>query len=97
MTATEMEVDTTLFEDLVADLDTPYVVKILDDDVNTMDYVVAVFMKHFKLDEETATLRMLEVHQDGFSVLDSGTEEEMLAHHEAMRHYKLRSCVEKAS
>lgn len=95
MTATDIEQIT--FEDLIMGLDTPWVLKILDDSVNTTNYVVAVFMKHFKLDENTATLRMLEVHTDGSSTLDSGTEEEMLVHHEAMRHYKLRSAVEKAN
>ena len=95
MTAAATEQD--VFTDLMGQLDTPYLIVVLDDDVNTTDYVTAVFMKHFKLDLDTATLRMLEVHQDGRSVLDSGTYDEMKVHHEAMMAYKLRSKIEKSS
>ena len=94
MTATDLE--STTFEELIAEFDTPWVIKILDDK-NTMDYVVAVFMKHFKLEYEVAEAKMWEVHRQGVSTLDSGTEEEMLIHHEAMRAYGLRSSVEKAT
>lgn len=95
MTAVDIEQE--IFSDLTSHLDKPWVIMILDDDKTTMEYVVAVFMKHFKLDEATAVKKMFEVHNEGSSILDSGTEEEMLAHHEAMRHYRLRSSVEKMS
>lgn len=94
MTATVTE--DAVFTDLVNQLEDLYVIKILDDDVTPMDLVVMVFIVHFKLEPEAAVTLMLQVHNEGSAILDSGSEEEMLAHHEAMRHYKLRSKVEKA-
>ena len=92
-TATEEEV----FTDLMGQLDSLYVIVVLDDDVNTTEYVTRVFMKHFKLSNELAITKMLEVHETGRSVLDSGSWEEMKLHHEAMLHYGLLSKIEKAS
>lgn len=94
---TAMDVEQELFQDIVEQLDTPYTIVILDDDVTTMDYVVAVFVRHFKLELEVAVKKMYEVHNEGRSVLDSGTYDEMKAHHEAMMAYKLRSKIEKAT
>ncbi len=73
----------------------PYNLIILDDDVNTMDYVVKVFKDYFGLDEWTATMKMLEVHNMGRSVLAQGSQEEMEGHKHAMLYvYKLRAIVE---
>jgi ATP-dependent Clp protease adaptor protein ClpS len=72
----------------------PWKIIVLDDDVTPMDYVIAVFMKHFKLSEEDATLKMLEVHNSGRSVLESGKKEDMEFHMVAMHSYKLQATIE---
>jgi len=75
MTAISTEQD--VFASMMEQLDTPYVIVILDDDVNTTEYVTRVFMSYFELSNEVAITKMLEVHEQGRSVLDSGTYDEM--------------------
>ena len=89
--------DQEIFTDLVNGLATPWQVIVWDDPVNTMEFVVAVFMKHFKLAEDVAMLRMLEVHQDGKSTLDCGDRDSMLDHKKAMNAYGLQATVEQPS
>jgi len=50
-------------------------VVVLDDPVNLMSYVVMVFKKVFGFDEPTARKHMLEVHEQGRSVVWSGLRE----------------------
>ncbi len=47
-------------------------VVVLNDPVNLMSYVVLVFRKVFGFDEPTARRHMLEVHEQGRSVVWSG-------------------------
>src|ERR1043166_8681815 len=47
-------------------------VVVLNDPVNLMSYVVMVFKKVFNFDEATARRHMLEVHEQGRSVVWSG-------------------------
>ena len=44
----------------------PWQVLVLDDDVNSMDYVVLVFMEYFGLNVEKATLKMFIMMDDQF-------------------------------
>lgn len=75
----------------------PHVVIVWDDDVNTMNYVAAVFVKHFKLDVDTAIKKMLEVHNNGKSILDSGSKTDMEFHALVLDvQYGLTTTVEKA-
>lgn len=50
-------------------------VVVLNDPVNLMSYVVLVFKKVFGFDENTARKHMLEVHEQGRSVVWSGLRE----------------------
>lgn len=68
-----------------------------DDDVNTMEYVTAVFMRHFKLPEIQALKKMMEVHMEGRSILATGSREEMEFHVVAMGEYGLTASLEKSN
>jgi ATP-dependent Clp protease adaptor protein ClpS len=51
------------------DLIPPYKVIFLNDNVTTMDFVVAILMNLFHLDQTTAVRVMLEVHHTGAAVV----------------------------
>jgi ATP-dependent Clp protease adaptor protein ClpS len=53
----------------------PWKVIVLNDPVNSMSYVVLVFRKVFGFDETTARKHMLEVHEQGRSVVWAGLRE----------------------
>lgn len=53
----------------------PWNVLVLNDPVNLMSYVVLVFRRVLGFDEETARKHMLEVHEEGRSVVWSGARE----------------------
>jgi ATP-dependent Clp protease adaptor protein ClpS len=53
----------------------PWKVVVLNDPVNSMSYVVLVFRKVFGFDENKARIHMLEVHEQGRSVVWSGLRE----------------------
>lgn len=55
--------------------DRAWSVVVWDDPVNLMDYVVFVFQTVLGLDAPSATLLMLEVHNDGRSTVFSGVRE----------------------
>ena len=55
--------------------DLPWQVVVLNDPVNLMSYVVLVFRKVFGYDDTKARRHMLEVHQQGRSVLWTGERE----------------------
>lgn len=65
-----------------------------DDPVNLMDYVVYVFKKLFGFTTEEATRKMLEVHNEGRSIVATKPREqaEMFAHR--LHHYGLWSTIE---
>lgn len=54
----------------------PWKVVVLNDPVNLMSYVVLVFRKVFGFNEPTARKHMLEVHEDGRSVVWCGLREQ---------------------
>lgn len=76
-------------------LDDTWKVIVWDDPVNTMDYVVYVFRKLFGYDETKATRLMLEVHNEGRSVVADGPRER--AEHDCYRlhHHGLWATIEK--
>lgn len=76
-------------------LDDAWKVIVWDDPVNTMDYVVYVFRKLFGYDETKATRLMLEVHNEGRSVVADGPRER--AEHDCYRlhHHGLWATIEK--
>ena len=56
-------------------VDLPWIVIVWNDPVNLMNYVVYVFQKLFGYSRKKATKLMLEVHNDGKSVVAHGTRE----------------------
>ena len=56
-------------------VDVPWNVIVWDDPVNLMSYVVYVFQKLFGFSTEKATQKMIEVHQEGRSMVASASRE----------------------
>jgi ATP-dependent Clp protease adaptor protein ClpS len=85
--------------DLVADdatlLGAPWVTIVWNDPVNLMSYVTFVFQKYFGYDRAKAEKLMWEVHNDGRSVVSSGTREEMERDVQAMHEYGLWATTER--
>jgi ATP-dependent Clp protease adaptor protein ClpS len=75
-------------------IDGVWKVVVWDDPVNTMDYVVYVFRKLFGYDEVKATKLMLQVHNEGRSIVADGPREK--AEHDAYRlhHHGLWATIE---
>ncbi|CAN5774322.1 hypothetical protein BH23ACT5_BH23ACT5_23480 [soil metagenome] len=69
--------------DLGHTIDEAWKVVVWDDPVNTMDYVVYVFRSLFGYDENKATKLMLEVHNEGRSIVTDGPREK--AEHDCYR------------
>jgi ATP-dependent Clp protease adaptor protein ClpS len=63
--------------------DVPWIVIVWNDPINLMSYVTLVFQKLFGYSRAKATKLMLEVHNDGKSVVSSGTREK--AEHDVSR------------
>ena len=62
-------------EETVVGTDTPWLVIVWNDPVSLQNYVVMVLQKLFGYSLEKATRLMLEVHNDGKSVVSHGTRE----------------------
>jgi ATP-dependent Clp protease adaptor protein ClpS len=75
-------------------LDTPALVVVWDDPVNTFNYVTMVFRKVFGWPVDECRRKMLEVHNDGRSVVFSGTRSEAETIATAIRSYQLWASVE---
>jgi len=82
-------------EDLAA-ADRPWQTVVWNDPVNLMSYVTFVFQQYFGFDKKKAEKKMLEVHQDGRSVVSSGSREEMERDVQAMHEYGLWATLEKS-
>ena len=70
-------------------------VVVWDDPVNLMSYVVWVFRSLFGYDETKATRLMLQVHNDGRSVVDSGPREQAEMSAFRLHHHGLWATLEK--
>ena len=77
-----------LGDDMVV-LAKPWVTVVWNDPVNLMSYVTFVFQKYFGYDKAKAEKLMLEVHEDGKSVVSTGSREEMERDVQAMHEYGL--------
>jgi ATP-dependent Clp protease adaptor protein ClpS len=66
-----------------------------DDPVNLMTYVTHVFQRVFGWDRKRAEHHMLEVHQNGRSVLVRESFEEAEAHVHQLHAYSLQATVER--
>ena len=77
--------------------DKPWQTVVWNDPVNLMSYVTYVFQKYFGYSKKKAEKLMMEVHEDGKSVVSHGTREEMERDVQAMHEYGLWATMEKAS
>jgi ATP-dependent Clp protease adaptor protein ClpS len=69
-------------------------VVVLNDPVNLMSYVVMVFKKVFGYDEQRARKHMLEVHEQGRSVVWSGLREKAEAYVFTLQQWHLTAVLE---
>jgi ATP-dependent Clp protease adaptor protein ClpS len=92
---TPVELDQPETEDLTL-LERPWVTIVWNDPVNLMSYVTYVFQNYFGYSRKKAEKLMLEVHQDGKSVVASGSREEMERDVQAMHEYGLWATMEKS-
>jgi len=90
-----VEFEQSELEDLTA-ADRPWQTVVWNDPVNLMSYVTFVFQQYFGFNKKKAEKKMLEVHEDGRSVVSSGTREEMERDVQAMHEYGLWATLEKA-
>ncbi|WP_425606979.1 ATP-dependent Clp protease adapter ClpS [Ornithinimicrobium faecis] len=77
------------------EVEMPWVTIVWNDPVNLMSYVSWVFQSHFGYSKEKAEKLMMQVHEDGRSVVSSGTREKMEADTEAMHGYGLWATFQK--
>ncbi len=83
-------------DDAITVLATPWVTIVWNDPVNLMSYVTYVFQKHFGYAKKKAEKLMMEVHEDGRSVVSNGSREEMERDVQAMHGYGLWATLQKA-
>ncbi|MGH3509376.1 MAG: ATP-dependent Clp protease adapter ClpS [Nocardioidaceae bacterium] len=77
-------------------LDHPLVTIVWNDPVNLMSYVTYVFQNYFRYSRKKAEKLMLEVHNDGRSVVSTGARERMERDVQAMHEYGLWATLQKA-
>lgn len=78
-------------------LDLPWNVVVHNDPINLMSYVTMVFQRVFQYSKERATKHMLEVHQNGRSIVWSGTKEKAELYVQQLHSHLLLSTLEKTS
>lgn len=81
--------------DIDSDLSNTWKVIVWDDPVNTMEYVVYVFRSLFGYDKAKATRLMLEVHNEGRSVVADGSREKAEVDCYRLHHHGLWATMEK--
>ena len=77
-------------------LDVPWNVVVHDDPVNLMQYVTYVLMKVFGYDEKKATTLMMQVHQQGRSIVWTGEREKAEFYTQQVQSHQLKTSLEKA-
>jgi ATP-dependent Clp protease adaptor protein ClpS len=77
-------------------LDRPWSTVVWNDPVNLMSYVTYVFETYFRYPRKKAEKLMMEVHEDGRSVVSTGTREEMERDVQAMHGYGLWATLQKS-
>jgi len=81
--------DTDRLTDALVDTERPWMTMVWNDPVNLMTYVTFVFQDYFGYDVDKATRLMMQVHEEGRSVVSNGTREEMERDVTAMHGYGL--------
>ena len=77
-------------------VDAPWNVVVFDDPVNLMDYVTQILIKIFGYNEARATTLMLEVHQQGRSIVWTGEREKAEFYTQQLQSHQLKASMEKA-
>lgn len=77
-------------------LDVPWNVVVHDDPVNLMQYVTFVLMKIFGYDQKKAAILMMQVHQQGRSIVWSGEREKAEFYVQQLQAHQLKTSLEKA-
>ena len=95
MSTSPVELDEPL-SDVEHQMATPWVTIVWNDPVNLMSYVTSVFVRYFGYSKPKAEKLMMEVHQDGRSVVSTGSREEMERDVQAMHEYGLWATLQKA-
>jgi ATP-dependent Clp protease adaptor protein ClpS len=75
----------------------PWLVVILNDEINLMNYVVLALMRVLGLGKEAATKHMLEIHKSGESVVWSGEKEKAEAYVQEFLGWKLNAQLRPSS
>ncbi len=78
-------------------LDLPWNVVVHNDPINLMSYVTMVFQRVFQYSKERATKHMLEVHQQGRSIVWTGNKEKAELYVQQLHSHLLLSTLEKTS
>ncbi len=94
MTTAPTELERPEVDESVA-TDTPWITVVWNDPVNLMSYVTYVFMTYFHYPREKAEKLMMQVHEEGRSVVSSGSSEEMERDVAAMHSYGLWATLAK--
>jgi ATP-dependent Clp protease adaptor protein ClpS len=89
-TQTESETDTSTITQTLR----PWSVVVWDDPVNLMSYVVYVFQRLFGFSDSVANSKMLEVHNDGRSVVASVARERAEFYVTRLHAYGLQATLE---
>ena len=89
-----IELDEPVADETVAPA-SPWITLVWNDPVNLMSYVTFVFQQYFGYDKKKAERLMLQVHEDGKSVVSNGTREEMERDVQAMHEYGLWATLQK--
>ena len=76
-------------------LDIPWNVVVHNDPVNLMTYVTMVFQRVFGYSKERARKHMLEVHENGRSIVWTGVREPAESYVEQLQGYLLLATLEK--
>ncbi|MDF3129797.1 ATP-dependent Clp protease adapter ClpS [Kiritimatiellaeota bacterium B1221] len=90
MGKTETEIQTRV------DLDIPWNIVVWDDPVNLMSYVVYVLEKVFSYNRSLATKLMLEVHNQGKSLVATEEREQAELHLQQLHSYGLQATLRRS-
>ncbi|MGL4398339.1 MAG: ATP-dependent Clp protease adapter ClpS [Luteolibacter sp.] len=88
--------DTLTRTDEQTELDVPWNVVVHDDPVNLMQYVTFVLMKIFGYTQKKAAALMMQVHQQGRSIVWSGEREKAEFYVQQLQAHQLKTTLEKA-
>jgi len=91
-----MSSDTLVKPKPTTSLDVPWNVVVHDDPVNLMGYVTWVFMKVLGYPEAQARKHMLQVHEQGRSIVWTGTREKAEFYTQQLQAHQLKASLEKS-